>query len=136
MKKKRIKYQNKKITKMKKDTSLPVGGRVSFFVCVIQISRWPIIRQVPVSKLWITGQDKMSVFHHIWFLPGCLMTSCASIPLTRLLIPDVLPAHPPYEFYVSNFISVKFYVNETRTDSGWFVIHIYYLLIMFLHSFT
>lgn len=64
-----------------------------------------------------------------------LMTSCASIPLTRLLIPDVLPAHPPYEFYVSNFISVKFYVDETRTDSGWFVIHIYYLLIMFLHVF-
>ena len=60
----------KKITKMKKDTSLPVGERVSFFVCVIQISCWPIIRQVPVSKLWITGQDKMSVFHHIWFLPG------------------------------------------------------------------
>ena len=55
---------------MKKDTSLPVGERVSFFVCVIQISCWPIIRQVPVSKLWITGQDKMSVFHHIWFLPG------------------------------------------------------------------
>lgn len=55
---------------MKKDTSLPVGGRVSFFVCVIQISRWLIIRQVPVLKLWITGQDKMSVFRHIWFLPG------------------------------------------------------------------
>lgn len=121
---------------MKKDTSLPVGGRVSF-LC-LRYSDQLLAYYSPSACLkaldnW-SGQD-VGLSPHL--VPSRrLMTSCASIPLTRLLIPDVLPAHPPYEFYVSNFISVKFYVNETRTDSGWFVIHIYYLLIMFLHSFT
>ena len=67
--------KEKKIPKLKnhqneKGYKSPGRGICILFVCVIQISCWPIIRQVPVLKLWITGQDKMSVFHHIWFLPG------------------------------------------------------------------
>ena len=120
---------------MKKDTSLPVGGRVSFLSALFRSAAGLLFAKCLSQSFGQLVRTRCRSFTTSGSFQALDDFVCIH-SFNKAADSGCVTGTSAYVFYVSNFISVKLYVNETRTDSGWFVIHIYYLLIMFLHVFT